>query len=159
MNKSRSKEIDFHFVPRPIQMMQMPAYQKMSLAAHRVLTVLEIAYHRAPHANGELRVTYEQIHAYGVRWDSIRPAINELVAAGIIEITRKGRSGNGEFRRATWYRLTYRKSVNGPASHEWRTKAKEASWRVQPKRGVRRNMRESTTPRNGSATTPETGVK
>ncbi len=115
------KKIDYGFLPRPIEMMETAAYRQLSLSAHRVLDRLEIALHKtAGKANGELRVTYLQFVQYGVRRNSIQPALNELVAAGMVEITRKGRSGNNEFRRATWYRLTYRDTAESRATHEWR---------------------------------------
>jgi len=68
-------------------------------------------------------VTYDDFVNYGIHRQSIRPAINELIALGFLEITRKGRAGNAEFREPNLFRLTYRhsKGVPGDGSHEWRS--------------------------------------
>jgi hypothetical protein len=71
--------------------------------------------------NGRLQVTFNQFVEWGVERNRIAPAIRELVALGIVEITERGCAGNERYRRANRFRLTYvnSKSREQP-THEWR---------------------------------------
>jgi hypothetical protein len=104
-------------------MLESPAWRVLSLGARRVLDRIEIELaNHGGRDNGQLPVTYDDFVNYGVHRHSIRPAINELVALGFLEITRAGRAGNAEFREPNLFRLTYRPSKGAPAdgSHEWK---------------------------------------
>ena len=107
-----SKEhISGPFAPRLIEMMNSPAYRVLSLAAHRILSRLEIelAQHGGKsEENGNLPCTYDHFVEYGVNHNQIAPAIRELVALGFIQVTRKGSAGNAEYRQPTLFLLTYR---------------------------------------------------
>jgi hypothetical protein len=107
-----SKEhISGPFAPRLIEMMNSPAYRVLSLAAHRILSRLEIEFERhgrKPEENGNLPCTYDHFVEYGVHRLAIAPAIRELVALGFIQVTRKGSAGNAEYRQPTLFMLTYR---------------------------------------------------
>jgi hypothetical protein len=72
--------------------------------------------------NGRLPVTFDDFANYGVERHAISPAIRELEALGLIEITQRGRAGNADFRQPNIFRLTYlHKYQSGqPATHEWR---------------------------------------
>jgi hypothetical protein len=109
---SISKEhISGPFAPRLIEMMNSPAYRVLSLAAHRILSRLEIelAQHGGKsEENGNLPCTYDHFVEYGVNHNQIAPAIRELVALGFIQVTRKGSAGNAEYRQPTLFLLTYR---------------------------------------------------
>jgi hypothetical protein len=82
---------------------------------------VELAHH-AGKDNGHLPVTYDDFVDYGIHRHSVAPALREAVALGFIEITRRGRAGNADFRRPTLFRITFRPSegVYGDGSHEWR---------------------------------------
>jgi hypothetical protein len=121
--KLRRTSIGGQFAPRLIDMLRSPAFCALSLSARRILDRLEIEL--ADHGgadNGRLPVTYDDFVKYGVHRHSIRPAINELVSLGFVEITRKGRAGNAEFREPNLFRLTYRPAdgVRGDGTHEWK---------------------------------------
>jgi hypothetical protein len=107
-----SKEhISGPFAPRLIEMMLSPAYRVLSLAAHRILSRLEIEFERhgrKPEENGALPCTYDHFVEYGVHRRMVAPAIRELVALGFIQVTRKGSAGNSEYRQPTLFLLTYR---------------------------------------------------
>ena len=107
-----SKEhISGPFAPRLIEMMNSPAYRVLSLAAHRILSRLEIEFERhgrKPEENGNLPCTYDHFVEYGVNHNQIAPAIRELVALGFIQVTHKGCAGNAEYRQPTLFLLTYR---------------------------------------------------
>jgi hypothetical protein len=107
-----SKEhISGPFAPRLIEMMNSPAYRVLSLAAHRILSRLEIEFERhgrKPEENGSLPCTYDHFVGYGVNHNQIAPAIRELVALGFIQVTRKGSAGNAEYRQPTLFLRTYR---------------------------------------------------
>jgi hypothetical protein len=99
------------FAPRLIEMMLSPAYRVLSLAAHRVLSRLEIElerHGRKPEENGNLPCTFEQFVEYGLERGAIAPGIREVVALGFVQVTRKGSAGNSEHRQPTLFLLTYR---------------------------------------------------
>jgi hypothetical protein len=113
-------KIKGQFSPRPTAMMRSPAYQALSLAGHRVLSRIEIEL--ANHGgmdNGKLPVTFKDFESYGIDRHAIAPAIRECIALGFIEQTVKGRSGVGEFRRASQFRLTFLHANARAATHEW----------------------------------------
>lgn len=101
-------------------MIESPAYRVLSLAARRVLDRIEIEHGRhAGLENGRLVVTFQDFEDYGVDRHAIAPAINECVTLGFIEITQKGRSGNGEYRKPNMFRLTYLPVPPMKATDEW----------------------------------------
>jgi hypothetical protein len=104
-------------------MLESSAYRVLSLAAHRVLSRLEVELmHHGGNENGRLTVTFRQFEDYGVRKHSIAAALREVIALGFVEITERGCAGNAGYGKANQYRLTYRPAEDFPAdgSHEWR---------------------------------------
>jgi hypothetical protein len=102
-------------------MLESPAYRVLSQSAHRVLARVEIELaHHGGTDNGRLPVTYDNFEHYGLDRHSIRPAIDELVALGFLEITDPGRAGNAEFRRPAKFRLTHRPAHKADPTHEWK---------------------------------------
>ena len=124
MSKRQNAEIiDEPFVMRRLSMLNSAAFTVLSLAAHRVLTRIEIEHlQHGRKENGNLMVTYTQFEDYGIDRHAIGPAVREVVALGFVAITEQGRAGNGEYRRASKYRLTYcpAKGAMGSGTHEWR---------------------------------------
>ena len=61
----------------------------------------------AARASGKLPITFEQFEEYGMDRDAIAPALRELEALGLIEITERGCAGNAlqGFRRRPIRRL------------------------------------------------------
>ena len=119
----RSTSYSGQFAGHLVEMLESPAWRVLSLSARKVLDRVEIELaHHGGKDNGRLPVTYDDFVKYGIHRHSIRPAINELMALGFLEITRKGRAGNAEFRLPHLFRLTYRpsKGVLRDGSHEWR---------------------------------------
>lgn len=119
----RTNHITAQFAARHIAMLESPAYRVLSLAAHRVLSRIEVELgHHGGQDNGKLPVTYDDFVGYGVHRQSVRPAINELIALGFVEITQAGRAGNADFREPNLFRLTYRhsKGTPGDGTHEWK---------------------------------------
>lgn len=109
-------------------MLKSPAMRYLSLSARRILDRIEIEL--ASHGgkdNGALPVTYADFQAFGIDGHSIRPAINELVAMGLVEIAEQGSGGNETECRPNKYRITYRdRDVKFKdkwplaQTHEWR---------------------------------------
>jgi hypothetical protein len=121
--RTKATQIGGQFAPRLIEMLESYAYRALSLSAHRVLSRVEIELARhGGNDNGNLPVTYADFQAYGIDRHAIRPAINEAIALGFLEITECGTAGNREFRSPNKFRLTYRpaRGVPGDGSHEWR---------------------------------------
>jgi hypothetical protein len=123
--KVKQTQFSGQFIGRLVEMLESYAYRVLSLSAHRVLDRIEIEFARhggKAEENGRLPVTYSDFESYGIDRHAIRPAIQEALALGFIEITECGTAGNREFRSPNKFRLTYRpaKGIPGDGSHEWR---------------------------------------
>lgn len=106
MGRQRRNRISGQFAAQLVEMLESPAYRVLSLSAHRVLDRIQIEFaHHGGTENGRLPVTYDQFCEYGLHRHAIGPAIRELVALGFIEMTERGRHGNGEFRTPNRFRL------------------------------------------------------
>jgi hypothetical protein len=103
-------------------LLESDALASLSKAARRCLDriLLEHLDH-AGKENGGLPVTYSDFEAFGVRHASIKAALTELEASGIIECVKRGRGGYGEYRRPSVFRLTFLPTKEGGPTHEWRT--------------------------------------
>ena len=119
--KRRKTKIGGAFSYHLIEMISSPAFCVLSLSARRVLDRLEIelASHGGT-SNGKLPVTFADFHRYGIDYNAIAPAIREVVALGFVEITKKGRAGNEEYRSPNIFRLTYRHTDYANSTEEWR---------------------------------------
>src|SRR5262245_29174267 len=121
----RRNRISGQFSARSIEMLESPAYRALSLAAHRVISRIEIELaHHGGNDNGRLPVTKQDFMDYGVHHNAVAPAIREAEALGFIRVTERGRGGNAEHRRPNFFRLTFahdRNSNREPPTHDWRT--------------------------------------
>ena len=111
------------WVAHPVAMIRV--FLGLSLAARRILDVLEIEHCRhGRRDNGRLVCTYSNFEQGGVRRGSICGALRELVAVGLIEITRLGRRSYADLRLPSMYRLTFEPTyVDGKRvepTHEWK---------------------------------------
>jgi hypothetical protein len=121
LRTNRHTKIAGQFAPRLIDMLRSPAFRALSLSAHRVLARVEIEL--ADHGgqdNGRLPVTFQDFEDYGIHRHAIGPALAECQALGFLEITQRGRAGNGEWRAPNLFRLTYRHMRSEPATDEWK---------------------------------------
>jgi hypothetical protein len=114
-------KIGAQFVPHTLQMIESPAWQALSLSAHRVLDRIEIEHmHHGAQENGRLPVTFNNFLDYGIHLHSIAPAVRECKALGFLEVTQHGSGGNASFRMPNKFRLTYLPLLaKEPATHEW----------------------------------------
>jgi hypothetical protein len=160
----RRNQIAGTFTALLTEMLKSPAWRVLSLSAHRVLdrVAIELRHHGGREGDG-LCVTYDDFEKYGMDRHAIAPAIREVVALGFLRITREGRAGNSEFRRPTWYKLTFVNTVDGEPTHEWKRikslheadmKAREA--RVAKPRKTKRQCGKPT-PASVGGTPIETG--
>jgi DNA-binding transcriptional MocR family regulator len=105
-------------------MLESPAYRALSLAAHRVISRIEIELaHHGGNDNGRLPVTKQDFIDYGISHDQIAPAIRESVALGFIQVRERGHGGNAEHRQSNKFYLTFahgRNSRAEPPSNDWR---------------------------------------
>jgi hypothetical protein len=133
--RRRKNSIDGQFAARTIAMMESPAYQILSLAAHRLLARIEIELaHHGGNDNGKLPVTFDHFAEYGIDRHSIAPAMREVCALGFVEITEQGRAGNAEWRRPNLFRLTYRPVGNAKPTDEWKRIATSEDARMRAQR-------------------------
>ena len=120
-NYLRKNKIAGQFSARTIEMMEAPAFQVMSLGAHRVLARLEIEHaHHGGNDNGKLPVTFDQFAAFGIDRHAAARGVREVCALGFAEITECGRAGNAEWRRPNLFRLTYRPVDRAAPTDEWK---------------------------------------
>jgi hypothetical protein len=167
----RRNRIGGQFSARTIEMLESPAYRVLSLAAHRVLSRIEIEHaHHGGRDNGKLPVTFGQFVEYGIPRKRIAPAIREIVALGFVEVTKQGRAGNGEWRWPNEFRLTYRPVDRAKPTDEWGHITEDDAARIshqigprktkhqcpfRPPTGAQRGYRKSKTPvPNGGTTVP-----
>lgn len=104
------------------EMLLSPAWRTMSLASRKVVDRIIIEHLRHDRReNGELVVTYDDFVAYGIRRQSVKPAIEEAIRLGWIDRTAKGVRSFGAARRPSKYGLTWigRKDHTAP-SNRWR---------------------------------------
>src|ERR1700720_1616030 len=103
-NRPDGKTVRRHQIPKgqqwswwTISMLESPAYQALSLSAHRVIARIriELASHGGQD-NGKLPVTHRDFHDFGLAWGTISPAIREAEALGFIRVTEHGVPSNGE---------------------------------------------------------------
>lgn len=119
--KRRSK-ISGQWSPRPIEMLESPAWRALSLSGHRIVDriAIELAHHGG-NDNGRLPVTFEDFIAYGVHHDAVAPAIREAEALGFIRVTERGRGGNAEYKQPNLFFLTFANSRSGLVpTDDWR---------------------------------------
>ena len=95
----------------------------LSLTGRRILDRLEIELadaRRARQRQAAGHVSPISVE-FGIgRQDSIAAGIREVCALGFIELTRRGRAGNGEHRTPNLFRLTYRPAGGAAPTNEWR---------------------------------------
>jgi len=118
----RRNRINEGFSARRISMLESPAYRALSLAAHRVISRIEIELGRhGGNDNGRLPVTKQDFVEYGIHKDGIAAAIREAEALGFIRVTERGRGGNAEYRQPNLFFLTFANSKSSKApTHDWR---------------------------------------
>ena len=110
------------FVPHRPAMLRSPALRVLSLTGRRILDRLEIEHlNHGGKENGKLPVTFANLRKFGMaNGELIARGIRELRALGFVELTRVGRAGNGEHRKANLFRITYLPADGKEPTDEWR---------------------------------------
>jgi hypothetical protein len=118
----KHRQIEGQFQPHTIDLLCSPAMRVLSLTGRRVLDRLEIELCKhAGFNNGALVLTYDDlVQFYEMDRHAIAPAIHELTALGLVEVTETGRAGNREFRKPSLYRLTYLPTDTAAPTNEWK---------------------------------------
>ena len=140
-------------------MMRSPAYRSLSLSGHRILARVEIEL--ASHGgrdNGKLPVTFADFEEFGVHQMAIAPGIREACALGLLEVTRRGAGGHGEFRTPNLFRLPYLPAYGKGPTHEWR-RIKTIEKAEQIARKVRRTIKKRRPRKTGPVPPPENVLK
>ena len=131
-NYMRRNRIGGQFSAHLIEMLELPAFAVLNLAERRILDRLEIELaHHGGTDNGQLPCTFDDFARFGVRRKSIASAVRVLCALGFVEVTERGRAGNGEFRRPHKFRLTYRHLNRSEPTHDGarsRPKRRPTQW-------------------------------
>ncbi len=117
---ARNAKIDWPFAAIPWAMLESPAWLALSPNGRRVVDRLIVEHgHHGGKENGRLPCAYTDFVNAGVRDGSVSDAIREAIALGFIKVTERGRAGNGEFRRAAQYELTFLNKGPVKATHDW----------------------------------------
>lgn len=103
-------------------MLESPAWRALSDNGRRLIdrVLIEHMAHGGAQ-NGALPVTYDDLESWGIRRNSIAPAIAEAVALGWLDHQR-GRAAGGEAKgHAQLFRLTWMRTWdNEPATNRWK---------------------------------------
>jgi hypothetical protein len=169
----RRTQIAGQFLAKPRQLVDSPVMLVLSQSAFRALNRIEsehLAHGGAE--NGKLPVTYADFVRACVHPDAVAPAIRELEALGLVEITRRGYGSSAEIREPSLYRLTYVGAWNAgrtdaTGTHEYlKFGTREAALAAQKTarlaadpRNVARGKKHFATPGIRSVSTPECGVE
>lgn len=118
-------QVGEQFIPHPVNMLRSAVFRSLRLADLRILQRLEIEH--ACHGgkqNGDLKCTYADLVAYGVRRASIPEGIRRLVRGGFLVVTEQGRQSYGDLRIPSRYRITYLPTFEDERwvepTHDWR---------------------------------------
>jgi len=120
------------------ELLSSDAFRSLSITAYRVLFRLIIEHTKhAGLENGRLKVTYYDFECYGCRLKSIKKAIEELVAAGLIQVTTQGRRCHGQDHGSpSEYRLTWlpvgTESDFQPATNGWKAAKPKQAGKIFP---------------------------
>jgi hypothetical protein len=113
------------FIRHPVELIRSPSLRVLSRAGHKILMCIESELaRRKGKDNGKLPVPYETFIAFGLHHHAIGPALREVEALGLNQITERGYAGNAEHRRPNLMRLTYLPSganAEIPATNEWKS--------------------------------------
>lgn len=119
--QDRFNKISGPFAPRPIEMLESPAYRALNGSEHKILARLEIEFsNHGGSENGRLPCTFDDFVKYGIHREAIAPSLRALQSLGFIEITERGSAGNAAWRRPHIYRLTYRHTDDENPTHDWK---------------------------------------
>ena len=112
---AKRNSISGAWTARPVEMLESEAYRVLSLSAHRALSRIEVELaHHGGQDNGKLPVTFADFESYGIRRQSIGPALDELEALGFIKVTERGKSAKAaEYRRHNKFLLMSRPKQKG----------------------------------------------
>jgi hypothetical protein len=97
------------FVAHRIEMIESPAWRALSLSGRRVIDRIEIEHgHHGGKENGKLPVTFDNFEDFGISHKSVAPALREVAALGLVQVTERGRPSESDFgRHPNYFRLTY----------------------------------------------------
>jgi hypothetical protein len=105
------------------------------LSGNALQALLRLMQEHCLHAgkeNGWLIVTHKQLRNCGIRNSAIKPALDELVAAGLLRIERQGHARRGDG-MPSLYRLTFLKSKFVPIAGSPYYIEPSSDWQRVPK--------------------------
>ena len=109
------------FVPLTFELLNSDVWCNLSIHAFRVLTFLmrEHLTHGGKE-NGFLAAPYDQLMQCGISRYLVRPALDELVASRLVEVTHRGLGWTGGKPDRSMYRLTFLQwKLNGATGPQW----------------------------------------
>jgi hypothetical protein len=135
MRRALSPPVNAGFwIAVPLDLLNSPAWLTMSTQCHKFIEALmtEFCAHNGME-NGNLKATYNQLEARGVRRKVVLKVVVEAEALGIAQ-AKRGQRSYGSRRAPSTYRLTWYGTPDGlMATHEWKAikTTEEAEIRVQ----------------------------
>lgn len=121
-------------VPVPLHLLNSAAWAAMSMQLRKLIDAL-MAEHAAHGGteNGNLKATYDQLQARGIRREPLLDTVLEGRALGLIEVAR-GQRSYGSRMTPSIYRLTWLGTPDGLSpTNEWKSikNAEEAEVRIR----------------------------
>ncbi len=143
----------------PLELMESEPFRALSPNSRRLLDRLVIEHlHHGGVENGRLMATHDQLRDYGLTASSIREAIDECVAFGLIRVKLGGRWAGTN--RPNRYRLTWIGWIDGDGfaqnpTNKWKGVTADfiAAWRAERK--AKRAARRKWQARRKTEVTPE----
>jgi hypothetical protein len=104
------------------EMLGAPAWRALPLNSRKVIDQILIEHmHHAGSMNGQLKVTYDDFCAFGIRRTSIKEAIEIAEALGWIDVIARGGRSFGNVKRPSAYALTFLPLWDGTArTNRWK---------------------------------------
>jgi hypothetical protein len=130
-----------YWVWHPTELICSPSWKAMGINARRFIDFLEVEHrNHAGRENGNLMATYDQLVDFGLSRSEIRPAIDEVVFLGLVQVVFEGGRWS-ETNQPSRYRLTfYARNDWSPATNEWKGKTDEGIKKWKRKRAKERKV-------------------
>ncbi len=150
------------FVWLPLELVESEAWRALSVNGRRLIDrlVIERAHHSGQE-NGGLIVTHAQFEAYGLSRNSIRGAIEEAVAFGLLRVKQGGRyaeSNQPNRYRLTWMGWWNRDGQRRDPTNDWKAATPEwiERWKAEraKSKAARRQRKSVQTPKTASTVPP-----
>jgi hypothetical protein len=116
-------KISKQFIQLPSDLLTSPALMVLNIRERRCLDRMLIEHARhGGRENGRLPVTHRDLGGHGVHSRRVAVCLQVIEALGLVVCTQRGRGGNRDFRRPSFWRITFLTTVAGDKLSNGQTK-------------------------------------